>query len=80
MAVCEAPPGSRKAGPVSDYEISVKDGHLNIHLARMDDGWYATIESDIEGRVFEGRVTELSELLAGHVPREASPRSEEEQQ
>ena len=47
-------------------EITVRDGHLRIRLLRMQDGWHAEIFSDIEGPVFEGHVTELSELLAGH--------------
>ena len=37
----------------------------------MHDGWYAIVESEIEGKIFEGRVTELSELLAGHGYRES---------
>ncbi len=32
----------------------------------MEDGWHARITSDIEGPIFEGLVTELSDLLAGH--------------
>ena len=47
-------------------EITVKDGHLRIRLLRMEDGWHARITSDIEGPIFEGLVTELSDLLAGH--------------
>ena len=47
-------------------EITVRDGHLRIDLVRMEDGWHARVSSDLEGPVFEGRVTELSELLAGH--------------
>lgn len=47
-------------------EITVKDGHLRIRLLRTEDGWHARIVSDIEGPIFEGHVTELSELLAGH--------------
>ena len=47
-------------------EITVRDGHLRIRLLRMEDGWHAQIVSDIEGPIFEGHVTELSELLAGH--------------
>ena len=47
-------------------EITVKDGHLRIRLLRVEDGWHARIVSDIEGPIFEGHVTELSELLAGH--------------
>ena len=47
-------------------EITVRDGHLRISLVRLEDGWHAHVESDIEGKIFDGRVTELSELLAGH--------------
>ena len=46
-------------------EITVKDGHLRIDLVRMQDGWHARIVSDLEGPIFEGHVTELSDLLAG---------------
>ncbi len=46
-------------------EITVRDGHLQIRLIRMEDGWHARIVSDLEGAVFEGKVTELSELLVG---------------
>jgi hypothetical protein len=34
----------------------------------VDDGWYAVVESIYEGKIFEGRVTELSDLLAGNMP------------
>ena len=47
-------------------EIMVRDGHLRIRLIRLDDGWHARITSDLEGPIFEGHVTELSELLVGH--------------
>jgi hypothetical protein len=47
-------------------EITVRDGHLLIQLGRMHDGWYARVESDIEGKIFEGPITELSELLVGN--------------
>ena len=47
-------------------EITVRDGHLRIRLVRMEEGWHARIVSDLEGPIFEGHVTELSELLAGH--------------
>ncbi len=47
-------------------EITVRDGHLQIRLIRLEDGWHARIVSDLEGPIFEGHVTELSDLLAGH--------------
>ena len=50
---------------IAPDEITVRDGHLSIRLGQLADGWYAVVESDIEGKIFEGRVTELSELLAG---------------
>ncbi len=50
---------------MADYEISVQDGHLHIQLSQVEDGWFARIESDLEGAVFEGHVTELRDLLAG---------------
>lgn len=53
---------------IAPDEITVQDGHLTIKLHQMETGWYAIVESEIEGKIFEGRVTELSELLAGHVP------------
>ena len=52
--------------PEAADEIVVRDGHLTIILYKLSDGWYALIESAYEGRVFEGRVTEMSGLLAGH--------------
>ena len=55
---------------IAPDEITVHDGHLTIKLHQMETGWYAIVESEIEGKIFEGRVTELSELLAGHVPRQ----------
>lgn len=51
--------------PEAADEIVVRDGHLTINLYKLSDGWSARIESAYEGRVFEGRVTELSDLLAG---------------
>ncbi len=51
--------------PESADEIVVRDGHLTIRLRKIADGWRATVESSIEGRVFEGRVAEMSELLVG---------------
>lgn len=51
--------------PQAADEIVVKDGHLTINLYKLSDGWSARIESAYEGRVFEGRVTEMSDLLAG---------------
>lgn len=52
---------------IAPDEITVQDGHLTIKLHQMETGWYAIMESKIEGKIFEGRVTELSELLADHV-------------
>ena len=52
--------------PEAADEIVVRDGHLTIKLFKLADGWYAQVESAIEGRIFEGRVTEMSGLLAGH--------------
>ncbi|MEK9659324.1 MAG: hypothetical protein VW450_05205 [Chloroflexota bacterium] len=49
-------------------EIVVHHGHLTIFAARISDGWYARMESSIEGPIFEGRVEELSDLLMGNVP------------
>jgi hypothetical protein len=57
---------SNDSGRMAPSEITVRDGHLTINLAQLDDGWFAQVESDLEGRIFEGRITELSELLAGH--------------
>ena len=51
--------------PEAADEIVVRDGHLTINLYKLSDGWSARIESAYEGRVFEGRVTEMSDLLAG---------------
>ena len=53
---------------IAPSEITVRDGHLTIRLWQLEDGWYAMVESEIEGRIFDGRITELSELLAGHAP------------
>jgi hypothetical protein len=53
---------------IAPNEITVPDGHLTMKLTQVDDGWYAVVESAYEGKIFEGRVTELSELLAGHIP------------
>lgn len=47
-------------------EITVHDGHLSIHLTQLEDGWHARVDSAIEGRIFDGHVTELSDLLVGH--------------
>ena len=52
--------------PEAADEIVVHDGHLTIRLGKLVDGWYAQVESAIEGKIFEGRVTEMSGLLAGH--------------
>ena len=52
--------------PGAADEIVVRDGHLTIKLFKLADGWYAQVESAIEGKIFEGRVTEMSGLLAGH--------------
>ena len=54
--------------PEAADEIVVRDGHLTINLYKLSDGWSARIESAYEGRVFEGRVTEMSDLLAGTRP------------
>lgn len=54
---------------IAPDEITVQDGHLTIKLHQMETGWYAIVESEIEGKIFEGRVTELSDLLAGHAAR-----------
>ena len=52
--------------PEAADEIVVRDGHLTIKLFKLHDGWYAQVESALEGKIFEGRVTEMSGLLAGH--------------
>ena len=49
-----------------DEIVVVRDGHLTIKLFKLDGGWYAQVESSLEGKIFEGRVTEMSGLLAGH--------------
>lgn len=51
--------------PEAADEIVVRDGHLTIKLRKLDDGWRALVESELEGRIFDGCVTELSDLLAG---------------
>ncbi len=51
--------------PDSADEIVVNDGHLTIRLSQLGDGWYAHVQSSIEGKIFEGRITELSDLLVG---------------
>jgi hypothetical protein len=53
---------------IAPSEITVRDGHLTIKLTQMETGWYAIMESEYEGKIFEGRVTELSDLLAGNIP------------
>jgi hypothetical protein len=53
---------------IAPQEITVQDGHLTMNLTQVDDGWYAVVESIYEGKIFEGRVTELSDLLAGNMP------------
>ena len=58
--------GRMSDGRIGADEITVRDGHLRIRLIRMENGWHARIDSDLEGHIFEGHVTELSDLLAGH--------------
>jgi len=53
---------------IAPSEITVQDGHLTMKLNQINDGWYAVVESVYEGKIFEGRVTELSDLLAGNFP------------
>jgi hypothetical protein len=53
---------------IAPKEITVQDGHLTMRLSQMETGWYAIVESAYEGKIFEGRVTELSDLLAGNIP------------
>jgi hypothetical protein len=53
---------------IAPQEITVQDGHLSMKLTQVEDGWYAIVESIYEGKIFEGRVTELSDLLAGNIP------------
>ena len=53
---------------IAPKEITVQDGHLTMKLSQMETGWYAIVESVYEGKIFEGRVTELSDLLAGNIP------------
>ncbi len=52
--------------PESADEIVVHDGHLTIRLLKVEDGWRASVESSIEGKIFEGPVAEMSDLIAGH--------------
>ncbi len=67
--------------PEAADEIVVRDGHLTINLSKLSDGWRARIESAYEGQVFEGRVTELSDLLAGRaVPNADADDGEEAQE
>ena len=51
--------------PESADELVVHDGHLTIRLIKLEDGWRANVESSIEGKIFEGPVAEMSDLLAG---------------
>jgi hypothetical protein len=55
-----------------------------MKLSQMETGWYAIVESAYEGKIFEGRVTELSDLLAGNIPQldadESAEETEEEQE
>jgi hypothetical protein len=53
---------------IAPQEITVQDGHLTMKLSQMETGWYAIVESVYEGKIFEGRVTELSDLLVGNIP------------
>jgi len=63
----ETPTGSvLMRWPDAADEIIVNDGHLTIRLSKLGDSWYAQVESSIEGKIFEGRITELSDLLAGN--------------
>lgn len=66
--------------PEAADEIVVRDGHLTINLSKLSDGWRARIESAYEGRVFEGRVTEMSDLLAGRAVPSAGADDREEAQ
>ena len=52
---------------IAPHEITVQDGHLTMKLNQISDGWYAVVESAYEGKIFEGHVTEISELLAGNI-------------
>lgn len=67
---------------IAPKEITVQDGHLTMKLSQMETGWYAIVESEYEGKIFEGRVTELSDLLAGNIPQlddaDAEPDSPED--
>ena len=53
---------------IAPDEITVQDGHLTMRLSQTDDGWYAVVDSAYEGKIFEGHVTDLAELMAGNVP------------
>jgi hypothetical protein len=66
--VSEAKDGGGERELLGAGEIVVHNGHLTIFAARISDGWYARMESSIEGPIFEGRVEELSDLLMGNVP------------
>ena len=66
--------------PEAADEIVVRDGHLTINLSKLSDGWRARIESAYEGKVFEGRVTEMSDLLAGRAVPSADADDGEETQ
>ncbi|MBI68245.1 MAG: hypothetical protein CL777_05825 [Chloroflexi bacterium] len=59
-------PKWRRNIPAPTDEILVKDGHLTIRLVRLEDSWYANIESAIEGKIFSGPVTEMSELIVSN--------------
>lgn len=66
---------------IAPKEITVQDGHLTMKLSQMETGWYAIVESAYEGKIFEGRVTELSDLLAGNIPQlDTEEETEEEQE
>ena len=59
-------PKWRRNIPAPTDEILVKDGQLTIRLVRLEDSWYANIESAIEGKIFSGPVTEMSELIVSN--------------
>ncbi len=69
----EAREGGSERELLGAGEIVVHNGHLTIFAARISDGWYARMESSIEGPIFEGRVEELSDLLMGNVPEHPAP-------
>ena len=56
----------RRYTPEPADEIIVKDGHLTIKLKRLEDCWLAEIESEFEGKIFSGPVTEMSELIVNN--------------